>query len=70
RELAASRVVGDPLDDKTAQGPQIDEAQFNKILELIDDGKKEGAKCETGGDKLGCRGILFNRLFSRMSPTK
>lgn len=49
-EFAKKRPVGDPFDAKTEQGPQIDQKQFDKILELIESGKKEGAKLE-------CRGL-------------
>lgn len=50
------RVVGDPFDEKTQQGPQVDEDQYKKILELLEAGKKEGAKLECGGDKCGGKG--------------
>lgn len=32
-------------------GPQIDNEQFNKILDLIESGKREGAKCVAGGER-------------------
>lgn len=32
-------------------GPQIDTEQLNKILELIESGKREGAKCVAGGER-------------------
>ncbi|RWS25547.1 retinal dehydrogenase 1-like protein [Leptotrombidium deliense] len=68
REIAAARVVGDPLDEKTAQGPQIDEEQFKKILELIESGKKEGAKLETGGKKVGSKGFFIQpTVFSNVT---
>lgn len=44
-------MVGDPYHANTTQGPQIDEEQMNKILHLIESGKKEGAKLATGGGK-------------------
>uniref|UniRef100_H3BEP7 Retinaldehyde dehydrogenase 3 n=1 Tax=Latimeria chalumnae TaxID=7897 RepID=H3BEP7_LATCH len=47
-EYARKRVIGDPLDARTEQGPQVDQKQFDKILELIESGKKEGAKLECG----------------------
>lgn len=40
-----------PVDMSTEQGPQIDQEQLNKILELIDSGKREGAKCVAGGER-------------------
>jgi len=59
KELAATRVVGDPFDEKTVQGPQVDEEQFKKILSLIESGKKEGARLQTGGGRLGSRGFFI-----------
>ncbi|CAG2173873.1 unnamed protein product, partial [Oppiella nova] len=54
-EVAAARVVGDPFNTKTVQGPQVNAQQLNKILELIESGVKEGAKLETGGKRIGNR---------------
>ena len=48
--LAKSRTVGDPFDENTQQGPQIDEDQHGKILDLIQSGVKEGAKLNCGGN--------------------
>ena len=53
------RKVGDPFDPATEQGPQVDKAQFDKILKYIDIGKKEGAKCVTGGGRIGDRGFYI-----------
>lgn len=38
---------------------QIDEEQFNKILKLVDIGKKEGARLMLGGNKIGDRGYFI-----------
>ena len=54
-----SRVVGDPFDKATEQGPQVDQAQFDKILKYIDIGKQEGAKCLTGGARHGDQGYFI-----------
>merc|ERR1711879_764651 len=48
-DMAGMINVGDPMDEMVTQGPQIDEEQYNKILELIEIGKKEGAKLQCGG---------------------
>lgn len=32
---------------------------FNKVLSLIDSGKKEGAKLETGGKRIGSKGYFI-----------
>ncbi len=44
---------------QTEQGPQVDQAQFDKIMHYIDLGKKEGAKCVTGGKRFGDRGYYI-----------
>ncbi|KAM3876620.1 retinaldehyde dehydrogenase 3 [Diretmus argenteus] len=48
-ESAKNIVIGDPLEPQTSHGPQIDRQQFDKILALIESGKKEGARLECGG---------------------
>lgn len=37
---------------------QVDEAQFTKIMSMIDSGKKEGAKLEAGGERVGDEGYF------------
>ncbi|KAL5004766.1 hypothetical protein ScPMuIL_018222 [Solemya velum] len=58
-ERAKKRTVGDPFDSKNEQGPQIDEDQFGKIMDLIESGKKEGAKLCTGGSRYGDKGYFI-----------
>lgn len=48
-ERAKRRTVGNPFEENTEQGPQIDQEQLDKILSLIDSGKREGAKLVAGG---------------------
>ncbi len=55
---ARRRTVGNPLDPKTEQGPQVDNEQFNKILGYIESGKQEGAKLVCGGDRVGDKGYF------------
>ncbi len=57
-DRAKRRTVGDPLDRKTEQGPQVDNDQFQKILSYVDAGKKEGAKLMCGGERVGDRGYF------------
>uniref|UniRef100_A0A8C4W5J7 Aldehyde dehydrogenase 1 family member A3 n=1 Tax=Gopherus evgoodei TaxID=1825980 RepID=A0A8C4W5J7_9SAUR len=67
-EYAKKRLIGDPFDAKTEQGPQIDQKQFDKILELIESGKKEGAKLECGGLAIGDRGLFIKpTVFSEVT---
>eukprot|EP00922_Rhytidocystis_sp_ex-Travisia-forbesii_P054073 GHVS01080222.1.p1 GENE.GHVS01080222.1~~GHVS01080222.1.p1 ORF type:complete len:525 (+),score=77.35 GHVS01080222.1:25-1575(+) len=40
-----------PTDRACTHGPQIDSIQHSKILRYIEQGKVEGAKCKTGGNK-------------------
>jgi aldehyde dehydrogenase (NAD+) len=53
------RKLGDPFDPATEQGPQVDKAQFDKILKYIDYGKQEGAKLVTGGKRHGEQGYYI-----------
>lgn len=57
-ERAKSRKVLDPMDPECEQGPQVDQDQFDKIMDLIESGKKEGAKLECGGERLGDKGYF------------
>jgi aldehyde dehydrogenase (NAD+) len=71
-QMNRSRRLGDPFDPETEQGPQVDKAQFEKILRYIDLGKKGGAKCVTGGGRAGDRGYfieptLFDNVTDQMA---
>jgi aldehyde dehydrogenase (NAD+) len=57
-ERAKRRVVGDPLNKVTEQGPQVDDEQFKKVLGYVESGKKEGAKLVAGGERVGDRGYF------------
>ncbi|XP_059976650.1 aldehyde dehydrogenase, mitochondrial isoform X2 [Lagenorhynchus albirostris] len=56
---ARSRVVGNPFDSRTEQGPQVDETQFKKVLGYIKSGKEEGAKLLCGGGAAADRGYFI-----------
>ncbi len=56
---AKKRIVGDPFDPKTEQGPQVDEEQFNKVMGYIESGKREGARLMAGGGRVGDRGYFI-----------
>jgi aldehyde dehydrogenase (NAD+) len=53
------RKIGDPFDPDTDQGPQVDKAQFDKILKYINYGKQDGAKLVTGGKRHGDQGYFI-----------
>jgi aldehyde dehydrogenase (NAD+) len=56
---AKNRVVGSPFDPKTEQGPQVDGAQFDKVMSYIDSGRSQGARLVCGGDRVGDRGYFI-----------
>lgn len=49
--MARERKVGCPFDSTVAQGPQIDDEMFNKVLGYIESAKKEGATLCAGGKR-------------------
>lgn len=50
--------VGDPFDPTVNQGPQVDQTQMTKILELVESGRREGARLCVGGGRQGERGYF------------
>jgi aldehyde dehydrogenase (NAD+) len=58
KQRAESRRLGDPFDPNTEQGAQVSQEQFDRILGYIDTGKKEGAKCICGGERVGSQGFF------------
>jgi aldehyde dehydrogenase (NAD+) len=58
-ERTKKRVVGDPFDDKTEQGPQVDQEQFNKVMGYIESGIRENAEMLCGGHRVGDRGFFI-----------
>ena len=69
-QRAQQRVLGNPFDLKTNQGPQIDQAQLDKIMSYIDRGQAQGANCVTGGKRSGQRGFFVEpTVFTNVSDT-
>lgn len=74
-ELAKNRRVGCPFTKGVQHGPQIDDVQFKKILGYIEAGKKEGAKLEAGGARVGSEGYfveptVFSNVTNNMTIAK
>ncbi|XP_047170265.1 benzaldehyde dehydrogenase, mitochondrial-like isoform X1 [Vigna umbellata] len=64
---ATKRVVGDPFKSGVEQGPQIDFAQFEKIMKYIRSGIESGAKLESGGQRVGSKGYYIEpTVFSNV----
>ncbi len=57
-DKACNRIIGDPFDPETEHGPQIDQAQFDKIMHYINLGKEQGAECVSGGERVFDRGYF------------
>ena len=58
-EKAKKRVVGDPFDSNTQQGPQVDKDQFDRVMSYIESGMREGAQMLCGGHQVGDRGFFI-----------
>lgn len=68
KALTDNRKVGDPFAIDTEQGPQVDKAQFDKIMSYIDKGKSEGAECVSGGNRVGDKGYFIQpTVFDNVS---
>lgn len=66
--LAKERKVGSAFDPTVEQGPQIDEDMLNKVMNYIEAGKKEGAKLEAGGKRIGNVGYFIEpTVFSNVT---
>ncbi|KAK7795607.1 hypothetical protein U0070_000918, partial [Myodes glareolus] len=67
-ERAKKYVLANPLTARINQDPQIDKEQHDKILDLIESGKKEGAKLECGGGRWGNKGFFVqSKVFTNVS---
>ena len=72
---AKSQHVGDPFDPETTQGPQVSKEQCDRIMGLIESGKREGATLLTGGRRLGEAGYfveptVFDNVTDNMRIAK
>ncbi len=67
KERSLRRKVCDPMDPDCEQGPQVDQDQFDKVMGLIESGKKEGATLECGGNRVGDKGFFIEpTVFSNV----
>ncbi|KAI0010499.1 aldehyde dehydrogenase [Xylariaceae sp. FL0662B] len=59
KKRAEANQVGDPFDEKTFQGPQVSQLQYDRIMGYIEEGKKGGATLATGGARHGTKGYFI-----------
>ena len=55
---AAKITLGDPLEEATQMGPLVSDAQMDRVLGYIDQGKAEGARLVCGGTRAGATGCF------------
>ncbi|KAI8719979.1 Aldehyde dehydrogenase [Fusarium sp. LHS14.1] len=64
--------IGDPFAEETFQGPQVTQAQFDRILSYVQSGKDEGAKLAHGGKaykNLNGKGFYLEpTIFTHVAP--
>ncbi|MBD2385370.1 aldehyde dehydrogenase family protein [Cylindrospermum sp. FACHB-282] len=58
-ENAKQRIVGNPFDPQTEQGPQVDKEQFDKVMSYIESGMRDGAQMLCGGNRVGEQGFFI-----------
>lgn len=73
RKICETKTVGSPWNSETFQGPQITKSQYDRILQYIDTGKREGATLVTGGvpwkNVEGHKGFFIEpTVFSNVTP--
>jgi phenylacetaldehyde dehydrogenase len=57
-QLAAGYKVGSPFDPDARLGPIISQRQMERVLSYVDSGRKEGARLEQGGARVGDKGFF------------
>lgn len=68
KESVKKLTIGDPLDKRNAVGPIVDKIQFERVMNYIEIGKKEGAILEVGGHRYGNLGYFIEpTIFSGVS---
>jgi len=68
KQRALKNKVGDPFAHDTFQGPQVSQLQYDRIMGYIEEGKKAGAKVETGGERHGKEGYFIQpTIFSNVT---
>jgi acyl-CoA reductase-like NAD-dependent aldehyde dehydrogenase len=67
-ELTRALKVGDPLDEQTVVGPMIEPRHVARVLDWVDESKREGATVLTGGGADG--NLLEPTVLTGTKPTQ
>ncbi len=67
-DKAKNRKLGDPFDEQTEQGPQVDQAQYDKILRYIGDGQDRRRDVPYRRRGAGRQGLLRRADRFRQRP--
>ncbi|KKY27173.1 putative aldehyde dehydrogenase [Diplodia seriata] len=68
--VKAVSVVGDPWRADTFQGPQVTQAQLDRVLRYVDVGKEEGATLLHGGERVARKGYFVEpTVFTDVDET-
>lgn len=65
-ELSAALAVGDPLDERTVVGPMIEARHVTRVLEWVDEARRDGARVLLGGSADG--NLLSPTVLSGTKP--
>ncbi|KAG6885011.1 hypothetical protein C0993_006536 [Termitomyces sp. T159_Od127] len=61
--------TGDPFVVGTQHGPQVSQAQFDRVMSYIESGKQDGATVHTGGARHGEEGYFIQpTIFTNVKP--
>jgi acyl-CoA reductase-like NAD-dependent aldehyde dehydrogenase len=58
-DVASNVRIGDGFDDATQIGPVNNAPQFQRVTELVDDARRQGARIVVGGSRVGNRGYFY-----------
>ncbi|KAJ5797715.1 uncharacterized protein N7503_007011 [Penicillium pulvis] len=56
--LKQTTIAGNPLETSTTKGPLVSKAQYQRVLDFIEHGRKSGATLLFGGGKIGDKGYF------------
>lgn len=68
-QISAGDLIGDPSKQQTQIGPIADKAQFKRVMEYLEIGKKDG-KLVTGGIQRGKNGLYVEPTIFINTPSE